>query len=47
MENVNLGWEVILAWLGVLAPIVLFDLAALKWGVVTSGNRGRNTYLEV
>lgn len=47
MENDIELWEVGLAWLLVLIPVLLFDLAALKWGVVTSGDRGGRMLLEV
>lgn len=47
MQNETEFWQVILAWIVILIPIALFDLAALKWGVVTSGDKGGRTILEV
>jgi hypothetical protein len=47
VENGFAGWQVMLAWMAILAPVILFDIAALKWGVVTSGDRGGKTCIEV
>jgi hypothetical protein len=47
MENGLAGWLVLAAWMAVLLPFILFDIAALKWGVVSSGHRGGKTSLEV
>ncbi len=46
MEQNIAGWQVLLAWAVVLIPILLFDVAALKWGVFTSGDRGGRVPLE-
>ncbi len=47
MEQNVAGWQALLAWATILIPTILFDIAALKWGVVTSGDRGGKTTLEV
>lgn len=47
MEDIGANWQALVAWMAILIPFVLFDIAALKWGVVTSGDRGGKTYLEV
>ncbi len=40
MENLS-QVQVLLAWAVVIVPFILFDIAAIKWGVYTSGDRGR------
>ncbi len=47
MEHNITGLQVLFAWATILIPIILFDIAALNWGVVTSGDRGGRTTLEV
>ncbi len=37
--------DLIIAWAAILIPFILFDIAAIKWGVYTSGDNGKKTPL--
>lgn len=47
MESEIELWQVGLTWVLLTIPFLLFDLAAIKWGAVTSGDRGGRAFLEV
>lgn len=47
LDNGLIPLQAVVAWLAVVLPIIALDVAALKWGVVTSGDRGGKTYLEI
>ncbi len=40
-------FETMIAWAVILIPFILFDIAAIKWGVYTSGDHSLPTSLEV
>ncbi len=46
MENLYSNYQALCAWAIVVIPFILFGIAAIRWGVYTTGDRGPKNTLD-